>query len=344
MERVIERRMLTATLIFNLEDSYARERLGPRTHPRPFEPLKFWLLARLAPGVREDYEPPREMIVKLNTSGYHLFFGDEKRPDSATRRDEPRQASVRRVDLAAGTYLIRVTSPLYQTVEQPIVVPMPNLNIRDPGNPDPAKRDPIVQYSFDLRPSYAYPFPDRYPLRQDDPDDCLEDPLPGRRGPTLLRGGLHASDGRGIAGATVQANNITNLYRTDASGQWVLWFPDGQSSGPVTVRVTMADGSALDVPGVCVVRGRENSLAGTALRGWVLRAGVGLPGATVAVSGRQDTTTTRADGGWSYYFGLTQPDETVSVTATLPNGDSRTEDGIAVRRRATVVVPTFVFP
>ncbi len=67
-------------------------------------------------------------------------------------------------------------------------------------------------------------------------------------------------------------------------------------------------------------------------------------GATVAVGARQETTTSGDDGRWSYYFALNQPAEIVDVTATLPNGASQTQSGIEIRRRATVLVPTFAFP
>jgi hypothetical protein len=245
-----------------------------------------------------------------------------------------------------------VTSPLYQTQERPVVVPMPNLIARDPSSPDPALRDPVAQYTFDMRPSYAYPFPDRYPLRVDDPDNCPDPPL-GRRGPTLLAGSLYTPDGRGLEGASVQVQNLTESYGTDASGQWVLWFPDPLlneldplASGPVTVRFRLPGDPPrdVDVPGVCVVRGGSTSLAQAALRGWVLRRGVGALGATIAVAGRQETSTTGADGGWAYCFDLNQPGETVDVTATLPDGASQTRSGIEIRRRATVLVPTFAFP
>jgi|GEM_PF-2660272 len=352
MERVIERRTLAATLIFNLEDSYARERLGPRAHPRPYEPLRFFLVARLSPGPREDYTPPRELAITRNPSGYHLFFGEELLPSNSRNRLAGRSRATRRLDLAPGTYLVRVTSPLYQTEERPVVVPMPNLNASDPSSPDPALRDPVAQYTFAMRPSYVYPFPDRYPLRVDDPDDCPDAP-PGRHGPTLLAGSLRTTDGRGLADATVRVQNLTESYRTDASGQWVLWFPDPPpngldplASGPVTVRFTLPGEPPrdVDVAGVCVVRGCSTSLAQAALRGWVLRQGIGVVGATIAVTGRQETSTTGADGGWTYCFDLNQPGETVDVTASLPNGASQTRSGIEIRRRATVLVPTFTFP
>lgn len=352
MERVFERRTLAATLIFNLEDSYARERLGLRAHPRPYEPLCFFLVARLSPGAREDYTPPRELVITRNLSGYHLFFGAEWLPADPRDRSRGRARPSRRLNLVPGTYLVRVTSPLYQSAERAVVLPMPNLNLSDPGSPDPALRDPVAQYTFSMRPSPAYPFPDRAPLRVDDPADCPDD-LPARRGATLLFGSLYTPDGRGRAGASVRVPGLTESYRIDASGQWVLWFPEPPPGGPdplasgvVAARFTLPDGPPgdIDVPQVCVVRGYSTSLAQAAFRGWVLRRGVGIAGASVAVAGQAATTTTGADGGWTYCFELNQPGATVDVTATLPDGASQTQSNIEIRPRATVLVPTFTFP
>jgi len=93
-----------------------------------------------------------------------------------------------------------------------------------------------------------------------------------------------------------------------------------------------------------VIRGRETALHETALRGWVQRSGVGVAGATVAVSGQPQATTTRRDGSWFYYFELTQADAIVDVTAILPGGGpSRTQPGVQVKSRATSVVDTFRF-
>ncbi len=356
-ERVFERRRLVAKLIFNLEDSYLRERLGPRSHPRPYEPLRFWLVARESPGPREVYPVPRELVITRNPSGYHLFFGEVWLPDdearrerSSVRRTNRSQRPKRQIDLIDGTYLIRVTSPLYQTEERPVMLPLPNLNVRDPGNPDPALRDPIAQYTLALRPGYAYPFPDAYPIRLDDPDTCPDAPPPGRRGPTLLYGSLYMPDGQGMAGATIRVDGSPATYQTDANGQWVLWFAEPQANdpnpaptGPVTVHVAMPDSSVVDIPNVCVVRGCSTSLGQAALRGWVLQQRIGVGGATIAVAGQQATITSHANGAWTYYFGLNQPDAVVSVTATLPDGTSQTQNGIEVRHRATVMVPTFSF-
>ena len=349
---IFERHTLAPTLLFNLEDGFARDRLGPHAHPRPQEPLRFWLVARIAPGPREDYGSGRELVVTRNPSGYHLYFGEEwltadiRQGGASVRR--PR----RRTTLAPGRYLIRVTSPVYQDEERTLTVPIPNLNGRDPGNPDPSLRDPVAQYTFVLRPSYAYPFPDLYPIRIDDPFDCPDPPL-GRRGPTILSGTLHAHDGAGVPGATVEVVGLSASYRTAADGEWVLPFPDQPRVGPdplpqggMTVRFTLPNRPPIDVPDVCVLRGCSTSLAQTGLRGWVQRRGLGVAGARVLVGGRPAAVDTRSGGDWTYYDDLNQPaaDEIVSVTATLPDGASQTINGIPIRRRATTMVPTFTFP
>jgi hypothetical protein len=352
MERIFERRSLATTLVLSLEDGFARARLGPQAHPRPYEPIRFHLLARLAPGPGEEYAPPPELAVTRNASGYHLFFGQELLRPSARAGGRAGPRSTRRLDLGPGTYLIRVSSPLYQIEERAVALPMPNLNAQDLASPDPALRDPMAQYTITLQPGPAYPFPDPYPVRATSPDDCPEAPA-GRRGPTLLFGGLCEPDGSGVAGAAVLVPGVTEVSRTDAGGQWVLWFPDplpGDAdpldAGLVTVRFTLpgAPPAAIDVPDVCVVRGCSASLPQAALRGWVLRRGVGVAGATVAVAGRAAASRSGPDGAWRYAFPLNQPDEEVELTATLPDGTSQTLGGIAVRRRATVVVPTFAFP
>lgn len=360
IEPVSHRRRLVATLILNTEDSFLRARLGPRAHPRPYEPLRFWLVGKVAPEPSEAFGPPREMVITRNPSGYHLFFGEEWLSNDVAARGsramgrEGGQRARRRMALTPGTYLVRVTSPLYQDEQRPVVLPVPNLNLRDSGSPDPALRDPLAPYTFMLRPSYAYPFPDRYPVRVDDPDECPE-AMPGRLGPTLLFGGLYTPEGRGLEGASVQVPTLTERYRIGADGQWVLWFPEPPRNGndplllgPPTVRFTLPGPAAVDVdvPGVCVVRGCTTSLNQTALRGWVLQQGIGVSGATVAVAGQESTVRTDAQGGWRYYFDLNQPtsNTVVSISVTLPDGSSRSRDNIGVRRRATVTVPSFTFP
>src|SRR5262249_14106387 len=216
---------------------------------------------------------------------------------------------------------VEIRSPLrfYQTVRRTFTVPMPNVNVIDASSTDPNKRNPMLPYSVDLDPGHTYPFPDSYPFQvQANPVPCGSI-APGS-GPTLLRGGLHAVDGTGIEGARVEVVGVSNVFETGDTGDWVLWFPEAQPSGLVTVRVTPPASAASNVSGVCMVRGREASLHETSLRGWVRRRGLGVGDAEILVGGFPGSSRTAADGSWSYYFGLDQPDQIVGVTAVLPDG------------------------
>ncbi len=323
MLNIIEQRRTTAAWIFDLEDRFARERGSLGRHPRPLEPLQFWLVGQMVGGIRQDL-PPVELVTVRNPSGYHLFFGEVKSADGRSQR----------LVLSAGQYIVRVAGPYYQPTELiNTSVPMPNPN-------DPLSGAP---YSHDLEPGYAYPFPTSNPLRPGNiPPGCVG--APAGRGPTLLRGTLHAISGMGIKGARLQVAGQSNVYQTDESGQWVLTFPDTQTSGPVTVHVDLPDGSTLDVTNVCVVQGCETSLSETALRGWVLQSGIGVRGASISVSGRPARATTSDDGSWFYYLSLDQPAVSVDVTAALPTGQTLTANNVQVRPRATIIVDTFRFP
>lgn len=309
MPTTFEIRRLSASLIFDLEDRFARARGTRGPHPRPIEPARFFVTAEIIGGVggiRQDFARPLELVVKRNPGGYHCFFGTVKQPDGSLRRGA----------LAAGAYAVRAEGGFYQRVEREDVV----LPTHDRA------------YFYDLPPGYAYPFP-------------TESTLTGGRGMTLLRGGLYETDGRGVAGATVEVIGLTEPYLTDETGQWVLVFADTQASANVTVRVTFAGGAFEDVLNVPVVQGRETGLAQTALRGRVLSgAGLTLPGARVEVQGQPGLAATASDGGWFYYFGFNQAAIPVNVNALLPDGQALTENNVQVQPRATVVVPTFQFP
>src|SRR6266511_6423250 len=136
MITVYERRTLTAILILDLEDAFARSRGRPGEHPRPFEPLRFFLVARDIRGTVTKFEPPIELEMARNASGYHLFFGQQKIYG-------PRgEKSTRRLDLPPGKYTLRVTSPLYQTTEKSFDLPIGNAN--DPNI--------VSNYHIDLEP------------------------------------------------------------------------------------------------------------------------------------------------------------------------------------------------
>ena len=324
-----------------------QRRRGQVYHPRPIEPVTFWLVGEATGGVPTPYAQPMEMVVVQNPSGYHLFFGEVRlapsgktQPGGLTSRNSRVDDRRRSINLADGTYSVRVSSPFYQgQVRDDITVPMPNPNDHSSGAP----------YFFDLTPGYAYPFPEPDPWRPTDlTTGC---PGPGSTAewasaPTLLRGSLHTFDGQPLEGATVRVDTGVRAYEytTDRSGQWVLTFDRDHPTGSVTAQITRPQAAVVNVAGVCVIQGRETTLHQTALRGWVQRDEIGVAGATVTISGQPQATTTHPDGSWFYYFELTQADVMVDVTTTLPGGGpSRTQPGVWVKSRATGVVNTFRF-
>jgi hypothetical protein len=264
-------------------------------------------VARITGGGRVELDPPLELGVMRNASGFDLFFGSA----APVGTDEPRR-------LDQGTYAVRLSSGgVYQTVERAdIAIPAP-----------------ATPYRFELDPGCAYPFP--------------SGAASARGGaPTLLRGGLQAPDATGIEGARVDVPALASvrLHTTDESGQWVLVFPEGQPSGAVSVRFRLPDGTTTNVAGVPIVAGRDSTLPQTALRGSVTTtAGVAIPEATVTVSGQPGSTRSQVDGGWFYFFRPDQPGTNVTVTATLPDGRSQSRGAVPVQPRSTVVVQSFRF-
>ena len=308
------------------EDAYARQRMGAGHHPLPLGPLRFQLLEYDHGAGFQPYEVVPELEMVRNASGYYLFFGNERlSPESGN----PAGKHLRRLDLPAGDYRILVSSPadrpFYQ--ERVIDVPLPSST------------------TWDLEPAYAYPFPNAYPYRPDlVGQPCGNIQPSGRQGTTLLRGSLHSLDGGSVEGAEVEVvGRSLNRYRTDASGQWVLWFRPDQPSESVAVEVRLPGQVPLVVADVCVVRGRETILGETSLRGIVSRDGIGVAGASVRVLGRPGQTSTGADGRWVYYFELDQASTDVAVTASLPDGSEQTAGSVPVESRKAGSVPTFRF-
>ena len=311
MTPVIEFRRLTAMLIFDLEDSYARARGVRGPHPRPIGEVSYFITGKMANGLAQPFATPLPLKITRNPSGYDLFFGELAAGSGGTAK----------ADLPDGTYIVRVKSQFYQPAERNDIV-MPSAFA--PKTPNGLKRP----WHFDLSPNYAYPFPDSSMLSRG-------------LGPTLLRGALCAVDGAGMEGATIQVVGHSSVYKTDASGQWVLVFPDTEPAGNVTVHFDLPDGSARDIV-VPLEQGRENSLAQTALRGSAVAAGAGLAGVAIQVSGQIEQVTSGTGGGWFYYFDLNQPARIVTVTAVAPDGRRLTQSRIPVQPRSTVVVPSFL--
>lgn len=331
--RFIESRAHSAGWIIDLEDAYLRERQGSRAHPRPVDVLIFELVGEDTGGGMVALTPPRELEMIRNHGGYYLFYGREVLPG------DRRQA----LPLVEGRlYRLRVRGLFYQTLEFDVRFPMPERRVV-PGAPDP-----WAAYSQALQAAATYPFPGAPGYRpEDDPLGCGGSLRPAGGGATRLRGGLYRPDGRGLARATITVVGRSNVYTVADDGQWVLWFPpdDPTVTGLHTVTITLPDGGGqILVPGVCVARGHETSLPATALRGRVMRRGVGVAGAAVAVAGFPDTVTSAATGDWWYYFLPNQADvPVVAVTVTLPDGATQTQNAF-IRSRGTAVVPSFVFP
>jgi hypothetical protein len=331
----------SAVLILNVVDRVGEEvsRFRPA---RPVEPLEFWLVSRTEPLPAVDFNPPLRLQVKRNMSGYHLFFGRVRGMASQPGDD-------RRVALENGLYRLRITSPagIYQPFEMPVRLPLPNLNRLDPSNPNPLLRNPLDGYTARLEPGFAYPF-GLAAFRPADPaNPCDPTGLPRRRGPSVLRGGLHNPDGRGRAGAVITATGSDRSARTDERGLWALWFP--AADGVVLphnedVRIDLGGGIVVDPVNVCVVPGYETSLPETVLTGRVLRRGVPVRGAVIDVAGFPGESITRTDGSWTYYFPPDQADTNVDLTVTLPDGSSQTRNGIAITSRATAPALLIHFP
>lgn len=298
-------RLRQAAAIFDLEDRYARWRGVRGRHPRPLGKVEFRVLGEVTGERRRGFEKPLEMTVVPNPSGFHLFFGEVRRPAHGSRA----------FSLGEGIYTVEVRSEFYQrAVRRDVLMP-----------------EPAAPYFFDLAPGYAYPFP-------------YSSTLSRGRGPTLLRGCVFDRAGGGIEGVRVEAERAVYDYQTDANGQWVLVFPDSLPDGEIGVRYHGPDGALTEITDVPLLQGRETGLAQTALRGWVLNGtGVALAGATIVVEGQPGESRTGDDGSWFYYFDPTQSASEVNVMAVLNDGRSLVRPGVGVRPRATVVVPTFRF-
>lgn len=315
MNTGLELRRLAATLIFDLEDAFARRRGVHGPHPRPSGGIRFSMVGTMVGGTRQPIDPPLQLRVLANPSGYHLFFGSVSLQNQSRRMD----------NVAPGQYVVRIDSDFYQRAEREDIM------IPSAFGSSVGKAAQIAPYFFDLQPGYAYPFPS-------------VSTLPNGSGVTLLRGVLRNADGTGMAGAKVQAVGQSNTYSTDESGQWVLVFPDTHPSGAVTVHFELPDGSVRDVTKVMVQQGSTTGLTQTALQGWVLtKSGVGIAGAAIQVAGQMGQAKTASDGSWSFYFDVNQAAAKVTVTATTPDGRSLKQKNVAMQPRGTVGVPSFQF-
>ena len=295
--------MQSVNAIFDVEDRYARERGIRGIHPRPIGGVRYFLMGEVNGGVRSFYSRPSELLTVRTPGGYQLFFDQLRYTD----------AQAYRMEIEAGTYIIRIESEFYQVSERELDLP-----------------ESATPLAIDLEPGYLYPFP--------------QSTLPNVASPTLLRGTLHAVAGDGVEDVSIEVIGKSNRYLTDATGQWVLVFNDAQDTEDVTVRFEPSAGPIEEVGLVPVEKGQMRTLTQAGLRGWVQNnAGVAIPKVRVTVSGRVQEITTASDGSWFYYFDINQGAELVSVSARLPDGSLLTQENIQVQARAMVVVPTFKF-
>jgi hypothetical protein len=324
---------LRAEAIFALSDTFAHDRSALAPFVPPLGEVGFQVLG---PTGGQRFAEPLELIVTRNESGFYLYFGLVRLPDSEFRRRSAADTGRRRNRLLAGSYTVRIESGFYQPVEVDLALPA---------------RDQATPFDISLQPAPAYPF------RNISSIDgwiggaaCQPDIQRPGAGPTLLRGSLHKVDGTPIEGASVSASNlITQLAGpvvSSQTGDWVLALPIRQATEPVTVTVARDGFPDIHVSGLCVVRGKEAIVRETSLRGWVLQRGAGVRGATVAIDGRPATVSTGADGGWFYYVGLDDPLASsgvpISVRATLPTGESQINIA-TLAPHATALVPSFRF-
>ncbi|HEY0075116.1 MAG TPA: hypothetical protein VGB77_13545 [Abditibacteriaceae bacterium] len=307
------RRLSPVTYIFNIEDRYARGQGGRGRNPRPLGSLRFYLTGQvLSQGLRAPFPDALEMIVGSTSQGYYLFYGTVKEPGVPFHT---------RLDII-GRYVVRINSQFYQSKEIEIDLPLQIDGWRQPYTE-------LDLIRVDLDPGFNYPFPQQSTV--------------AGFGLTVLRGSLYHPDGRALVGATITVPGTNNSYLIDDTGQWVLVFPDRQSSGDVLLRFTLPTTSTYDIK-VPIQQGRTNSLPQTALRGWVLtNAGEPIRGASIEISGQSEIVMTGNDGGWFYYFSLPQPTSSVDITAKLPDGSEKKQSGILVQPQGTVQVSPFRF-
>jgi hypothetical protein len=310
-------RFQSPVLLFDLQDHYARDRAIYGQFPRPLGQIRFEILGRSTGNSPQLWKTYVRLYLVRNDNGDYIWFGKLASQEGVVLHDV----------LTPGNYVLRISSPfhVYQVNEiDPFVIP----------GQDTEPDEKIRQY--DLEPGHAYPFP-------------LVSTLSGGRGATLLRGSLRRTDGRPIAGASVESSvPEVSAFRTDDSGEWILAFPDDHPSGEVTLTATLPnDGNpvVITVPDIWIEQGRVSSLRQTALRGRVIDvAQVGIDGATVAVEGLDGQTRAGTDGIWTYYFPLDQTGPIkVSVTATHPDGRTMTQTNIEVKPKETSAVPVFGF-
>lgn len=308
----------------------------------PTSALECVILRRTVPSAR-SFDPPLALAARQTPAGFLILDG-RYRTGEGPMSDLP---------LTDGTYEAELRGAAFQP--SPFVLVWPPATLRSPAAADGSPVD------IELLPAATYPFPD-------------VTGTPFNLGPTLIRGSVFTAEGDPVGDATVRLQNLPPLNlpplsdwpfrvtRTGASGDWALLLPDRRRLGftnetpavttppspplapvPMTIRIEYpSNGPVVNIADVPITLGRENAVPNTALRGRVTGpAGRPLEGAAITTSVNALTSHSRSDGSWSLYFDPGQTDvPNASVTASAPGGNTVTVPGVAVRQRATIVVPT----
>src|SRR5262245_49203922 len=120
MTPTLEFRRVRPVLIFEVEDRFARDLGLAGPHPHATGPFQFFVVAQVVGGNRQPMEP-LELEVIRNPGGFYLFFGITKTERVLGNTTIERGPDTRGA-LGPGTYIVRVTSPLYQTGEVEVVL------------------------------------------------------------------------------------------------------------------------------------------------------------------------------------------------------------------------------
>jgi hypothetical protein len=313
----IGRRSLPGRASWTVVDVFARARGTNGNFPAAFGPMRVLCEERDENGQWRALPTPLDAAFLRGPSGTVILTGRTVLQPGRTLPEET---------IPPGRYRGHIVSAYYQAhlFEEEL---------------RPGKHSRI-----ELLPGYAYPFP-------------LGSTSAGVTGPTLLRGAIRTFAGVGIAGVSVKLvhpkpGNVGATYETDESGQWMLMIPDDATFKRIDGEMVLKGRIEMKLPGAVafplagfdIVRGRENGLAQTAIRGAVLRtSGAAIAGATVTVANHPGRVVSRPGGEWFYYFHPQVPPGVVTITVTAPDGETQRLRQI-VADRAMTTVPTFRFP
>jgi len=310
MFEVREIQKTSPRMVFDLRDAFLEwEATSSIRSPRAA--VRFFVTHRWEGGEMVPLAQAAELETIRNPSGFTLWFGMLRLPRGCLKRSgfEP-----------GVNHRIRLESPLYSPflMERPLD--------RHP--------DPLV---VSIPPGHAYPFSG---IERVDGD------LPGK-GPTLLRGDVHRTQGFDFEDARVQAvdpqngqalpdSQATSCWASDG-GAWVVVFHRDVPSGMVTLRFTArrrSAGQQYEVGNVQIVRGREARHIQTGLRGQVTGPrGTGLKGVSITVEGLAYHTISLVDGSWSLYF---PPDQFINPGSVPVTVTAKTGPGEVLQHSATV--------